>query len=201
MDSLERAVEVLKAGGIVIYPTETVYAVGCLISFPKSIEKLYKIKQRDQNQPTSALVPSLQVAQEYVSFNRTARKLAKAFWPGPLTLCLPCTKDVPEMILGPQRSLGMRVPGSKWVLELLQMVKVPILAPSANFKDKLSPTKPTEIDKNLVKLVDYVVELVPEGQKPSTIMTFNNNTKEPYQVIREGNIKKEMIAEVLEKGD
>ncbi len=197
MNELEKAEKVLKNGGIVIYPTETVYAIGCLITFSDAIDRLYKIKHREPNQPTSVIVPSFEVAGEWVAMNEAATKAAKTFWPGPLTICLPVRKEVPGVLLGPNNTLGVRVPGNGWVLKLAQAVGTPILAPSANFKGEPPARAFAEIDKRLVQLVDYVVDTGPGGQKPSTIVAFAEN--EAYEIIREGQISKEAVVEILER--
>ncbi len=197
MKCISEAVEVLKSGGIIIYPTETVYAIGCLVTHADSIKKLYEIKHRDSSQPTSVIVSSLELATNYVKFNQAATRLASEFWPGPLTMCLPVVKEVPEVLLGPDNTLGMRVPGNAWTLDLAKLAEVPILAPSANFKGEKPPATFGEIDKRLIELVDYVVDTDPSGQKPSTIVTFDN--KGNPEIIREGAINKKAVFETLGK--
>lgn len=193
MESLEQASKVLKQGGLIIFPTETVYGIGCLIEFPNTIEKLYKIKERD-NKPTLALFKDLNQVEEFVTLNKLSGILAKSFWPGPLTICLKPKIKVPEQILGSDGTLGVRVPGFNWTLMLLAAVSSPLLAPSANFKNHEPAKKFTEIDKRLFKLVDYVVNIEPGGQEVSTIVSF---AQEPYNLVREGAIKKQSIESVL----
>ena len=87
MNQVTKAAEILNSGGIVIFPTETVYGIGCLINKEDAITKLYSIKKRHATKPTAVLVKNLRQAQEWVDFNQTAKKLAEFFWPGALTLC------------------------------------------------------------------------------------------------------------------
>lgn len=195
MKQLIKAKEILLSGGIVIYPTETVYGIGCLLSKPNAIKKLYKIKGRQQNQPTSVLVNNFETAESLVSFNKTAQRLANKFWPGSLTICLPALKSTPKGVLGGGSNLGVRVPANKWLLELLNDIKQPLLAPSANFRGQLPPKKFVEIDKELIKLVDYVVDNEPGGDQPSTVISFENSKE--YKLIREGSIKRQQLDQVL----
>lgn len=195
MSNLTEAKAVLEKGGIVIFPTETVLGIGCLLSFPSSIERLYKIKKRDDTKPTLVLVKNLQEAEKLVKFNKTAQVLAKHFWPGPLTISLPTAKNVPERLLGPGNSLAIRVPSHPWLSLLLNELEQPLLAPSANFQNMPPAKKLSEIDKELAKLVDYEVDIEPGGAEPSTIISLVG--VHDYKIIRQGSIKKEMIDQVL----
>jgi L-threonylcarbamoyladenylate synthase len=198
MSEIDKAKEVLLNEGIIIYPTETVYGIGCLLKYPKSIKRLYKIKKREPTQPTSVLFPSLTSAEEYVEFSLQAKKLAERFWPGPLTMCLPSKKNLVEAVLGPDNTLGVRVPSNEWCLELLKGLNEPILAPSANFKGGQPARRFAEIDKELIQLVDYVVPIEPGGLNPSTVIGFSGDSG--YNIIRPGEITEQMITETLEKG-
>lgn len=195
MDELIKAKSILLDGGILIYPTETVYGIGCLINFPNSIAKLYQIKNRDRAKPTAVLVKSKDFAKKFIDFNPTAERLADAFWPGPLTICLPPSKNVPKEILGADKTLGVRVPALKWLSRLLNSLDQPLLAPSANLQGSKPPSKRGEIDKNLAKLVDYVVNIEPGGQRPSTVVSFSDKMR--YKVIREGSISTKKLSQVL----
>lgn len=195
MSQLDRAKEVLEKGGIMIFPTETVLGIGCLLNFPKSIERLYKFKKRDDKKPTLVLVKNLKEAQKLVEFNKTAQVLANHFWPGPLTIALPGAKNVPERLLGPGNSLAIRVPSHPWLSSLLNDLDQPLLAPSANFQGMQPAKKLSEIDKELVKLVDYEVDIEPGGDEPSTIVSIVND--QGYEIVRTGPIRKEMIDQVL----
>lgn len=195
MNQLVKAKEVLEKGGVVIFPTETVYGIGCLLNFPKSIERLYQIKKRDLTKPTSVLVGGLEEAEKLVTFNKPAVALANKFWPGPLTMCLPALENVPKEVQGVDKTLSVRVPGNKWLLELLNYLAQPLLAPSANFQGDAPPKNFSEIDKELIKLVDYVVDIEPDGSEPSTVVSFLNEKE--YKLVREGTIKKITLDQVL----
>lgn len=194
MVETETAARILNSGGIVIFPTETVYGIGCLITDTEAIDKLYQIKQRDPGKPVLVLVKDEQEAEGLVVFNEAARRLANAFWPGPLTICLPASKSVPRSILGPAATLGVRVSSNSFIKEIMPSLNAPLLAPSANVQGESPPSSSTEIDKNLVSKVNYVVNLEPEGKKPSTVISFSG---QDWKIVREGDIKRAQIAKVI----
>lgn len=194
MTELDKVAKILNKAGIVIFPTETVFGIGCLLTKTDSIEKLYQIKQRDLNKPSLVLVKDLSQAKDWVSFNRNAEKLADYFWPGPLTISLPVKRNVSKLVLGPSDTLGVRVSSHPFLTALLPLLEAPLLAPSANLQGQKPPSAYSEIDKKLISLVDYVVDIAPEAKKPSTIVTFD---QEKYNVLREGDISSEAINKVL----
>lgn len=194
ISEVKKAAEILNSGGIIIFPTETVQGIGCLLAKTESINKLYKIKQRDRDKPTLVLVKDLAQAEEFVSFNKQALALVQRFWPGALTICLPAQKNVPKDILGPGNTLGVRVSSHPFIQQLQKYLSAPLLAPSANFQDQKSPSSVSQIDKRLSSLVDYVVPIDSEAEQPSTIVSFN---KGKYNVVREGDIARSEINKVL----
>ncbi|HSX57927.1 MAG TPA: L-threonylcarbamoyladenylate synthase [Candidatus Saccharimonadales bacterium] len=186
----EKAAEVLNRGGLVIFPTETVFGIGCLINNKETVARLYRLKKREESQPTLALVKNLEMAQSWVEFNGKALELVESFWPGPLTIALPCRKNVSEELLGPGNSLAVRVSSNTFIKELFELIDQPLLAPSANFKGEQAPRKLSEIDKSLASKVDYVVPVEPEGAQPSTIISFAGSG---YNIVREGSISKKQL--------
>lgn len=189
--------EILNTGGIVIFPTETVYGVGCLLESRKAIGKLYQIKNRPLTQPTLGLFGSIQKVEEFVILSEEAQRLASEFWPGPLTMVVKAKKSLPQQVLGASDSLAVRIPANIWLRSLLIELDRPIAGPSANLKGQKPPKKFTEIDKSLIKLVDYVVASEPGGQQPSTIVDLTD--KKRVKMIREGPISKSSVLKVLER--
>lgn len=118
-----QALSILKSGGVVAFPTETVYGIGALLSSRKGINKIYKLKKRPRNKPLQVLAPSLAEAKKLAKFNPTALILAKKKWPGPLTLVLPAIKG--------KKTIGIRVPAHPLILKLLKKTG-PLAATSAN---------------------------------------------------------------------
>lgn len=194
MNQIEKAKEVLNRNGVVIFPTETTFAVGCRLDSKTAVKKLYSLKQRPQSQPTSIVCENLEQVLNYCYLTPKEEILAQTFWPGPLTICLKPKENVPNNLLATDRTIGVRVPGFTWLRELIKTVGVPLLSPSANFRGEAPPIKLTQIDKKLADLVDYVVNIEPEGKNPSTIVRLENSK---VTIIREGIIEKNKIEESL----
>ena len=194
MDEVQKAAEIINDGGVVIFPTDTVFGIGCRIGNQKAIERLYRIKERNEGKPTLIMIENIKQGRKYAKFDKRSLLLAKAFWPGPLTLVLKSKEGVPNMIKGIQNSLGIREPNHKIVQKLISLVGEPILAPSANFSKQVPPSKFSKIDKNLIKLVDYVLNFECGGDKPSTIFESLDGTS---NFIRIGAISKNRILNKL----
>ena len=194
MNQIQEAAAVLNNDGILIYPTETTYAIGAKLDSTVGIEELYKIKGRTENQPTSAVCSDIKQIENYCYLTKAEGRLAKTFWPGPLTICLLAKGNVNNNLLAPDGTLGVRVTSFPWLVKLIKAVGVPILSPSANFSGSSAPSKRAQIDKKLAELVDYVVDIEPGGKKPSTIVKLIGSK---VNIIREGEIKKSEIEERL----
>lgn len=183
---LEKAISILQEGGIVIYPTDTAFGIGCRIDNQTSVEHLFEIRQRPKNQPTPVLVDSTEMAQEYLEPipNEVREKLMEKYWPGGLTIILYCNKvKVPKLVRGGGDTLGVRIPTGKVILDIIKGVGVPILAPSANFHGEKTPFTFQDLDKRLLGMVDYVVRGKCLLKKPSTIVDC---TRKPWKIIRHG---------------
>src|SRR3989344_9652741 len=196
MSNLEKSLEILKKDGIIIFPTETTLGIGCRLSAPGAIEKLYLIKGRQPSKPTSILVPNTQEARKYAYFDSRAEALTKAFWPGPLTLVLRAKAVVPATILGPGHTVGVRVPAHSFLLKLLLRLSEPLLAPSANFASGRAPLDPASVDRDLASMVDYVVDEKASGAQPSTVLDL---TKETWTILRVGPVSLAQISSHLEE--
>ena len=194
MDEIHKAAEIIKGGGVVIFPTDTVFGIGCRIGNQKAIERLYNIKKRDKGKPTLIMIENMKQGEKYAQFDKNSLILAKSFWPGPLTLVLKSKAAVPNTIKGIRNTLGLRQPNHKIVQKLISLVGEPILAPSANFSGQVAPSKFSEIDKNLIKLVDYVLNFECGGDKPSTIFQSLDGTS---NFIRIGAVSKNRVLNKL----
>src|SRR3989344_8862546 len=132
MSSLDKAIEVIRKGGIVIFPTDTAFGIGCRMDSEKAVEKLFKIKKRPPTQAVPALFDSMSRVEEYVlPFEASIKRLMKRYWPGALTVVLPCKQTrVPVLVRGGGETLGGRIPNHPVPMQLIKGVGVPLLAPS-----------------------------------------------------------------------
>ena len=187
--NVKKAVEVLNQGGIVIFPTDTVFGIGCRVDDKKAVEKLFKIKRKLQESVAPVLVGSTEMAQQYLKPipKDVFQKLIKPYWPGGLTIVLPgISGKVSARLQSSDGTLGVRMPDHTTVLKIIKSIGIPIVGSSANFYGDKAPYKFSEIDKKLIALVDFV--LVGRcGQKvPSTIIDCS---KKPWKILRQGAVK------------
>lgn len=150
MDNIEKAVARLKEGGLVAFPTETVYGLGGNALSDSAVAEIYAVKGRPSFNPLIVHVASVATAQRYVTFNDKALKLAKQFWPGPLTLVLPRMRDCAVSLLSSagMDTLAIRIPAHPLVHEFLKIADVPVAAPSANRSGRVSPTTAEHVRKD-----------------------------------------------------
>ncbi|HEX7456034.1 MAG TPA: L-threonylcarbamoyladenylate synthase [Candidatus Nanoarchaeia archaeon] len=193
---IEEPTKHFRAGQIVIFPTDTLYGVGCRVDSENSIKRLYDIRETPYSKPTLILAADSKQAFEYGEFDAIAKNLANAFWPGPLTVIIKAKNLVPKMIQGKLETIAVRVPNQPPVINIIKKLGMPILAPSANFHGRRAPTNFSEIDKDLLALVDYAVDLAKlDGgkqmrRKPSTLIDL---TKKPFKIVRPGAISEKQI--------
>jgi len=183
---IKKAIEVLKKGGIVIFPTDTAFGIGCRIDNQDAVERLFKIRKRPSTQATPVLVDSLKMSQKYLlPIDKVIiDKLIKQYWPGALTLILQCIKvRVPELVRGGSNTLGVRMPNHTAALNIIKNLGVALLGPSANFSGAKTPYEFKDLDPGLVRLVDYVVDGECLLKKPSTVIDC---TVEPWKILRRG---------------
>jgi len=189
MDKIKEAVKVLNQGGIVVYPTDTAFGIGCRIDNESSIKKLFEIRRRPKSQAVPVLVSSIEMAKKFLlsPLPNNVRHLMERYWPGALTIVYPCKKNlVPSFVRGKGENLGVRMPNHKTSLSLIESVGVPILGPSANFHEKKTPYKYDQLDKELVRLVDYVIA----GKcKIGNVSTVVDCSTAPWKIIRDGAVK------------
>ena len=193
---LVKAGKVIINGGIVVYPTDTVYGIGCNPYSKKAIERLLIIKERGDN-PLPVLFKTVNKIEENVKLGKIGRILSKKFWPGPLTLVCPIKNNKHEIHanLG-KEELGVRIPSNPITLELIDKCGGMIVGTSANISGKKSVRSIEELDNAIIKKVDIVID----GGKTSldlesTVIRIVNNK---IELIREGYIKFEAINETLE---
>jgi L-threonylcarbamoyladenylate synthase len=189
MEEIEQAVQVFNQGGIVIFPTDTAYGIGCRMDNEKAVQRLFTLRKRPLTQATPVLISSIEMAQKYLLPipKDVKEQLLDIYWPGALTIIFNCIKmKVPELVRGGGDSLGVRIPNHQTILAIIKRIGVPILGPSANFHGEKTPYSFEDIDKELVKQIDYVIEDTCDMKKVSTLIDC---TVSPWKILREGAVK------------
>jgi len=186
----------LKNGGLVAFPTETVYGLGADATQPEAIARLYQAKGRPSFNPLIAHVSDLAAAERIARFNATARRLAEAFWPGPLTLVLPKTADcaVADLATAGLDTVAVRMPAHAVAREILRELGRPIVAPSANRSGHVSPTTAAHVANDLSGRIDLIVDGGPVsvGVESTIIGCF-----ETPLLLRPGGLPRTAIEQVL----
>ncbi|HHM24456.1 MAG TPA: threonylcarbamoyl-AMP synthase [Bacteroidetes bacterium] len=181
---IRRAVEVLERGGIIVYPTDTVYGIGCDIFNKKAIDRIYQIKGKSKKQPLSFIVPNLKDISKYAYVSDPAYRLMRRILPGPYTVVLPATRMVPKKIAPVnKRTVGIRIPDNKVCMMLLEAYPNPIISTSANLSGSEILNDPEVIAKELGHLVDLILDAGMLGLEPSTVIDL---TGEEPVVLRQG---------------
>ena len=157
--TIARAAKIIASGGLVAFPTETVYGLGANAVDPVAVRRIFSVKGRPEHNPLIAHVASASDAEALVaSWPDSAARLAERFWPGPLTLVLPRGPRVPDEVTAGLPAVAVRVPAHPVALALLRAARLPIAAPSANRFTELSPTRAEHVVKSLVSGVDLVLD-------------------------------------------
>lgn len=182
---IDQAIKVLKNGGIIIYPTDTAFGIGCRIDDEEAIKRLFMIKQRPINQATSVLVNSVEMAKKYLMpFSDDILDLMKKYWPGALTIVLKTRADkVSKLIMGENNTLAVRMPNNTVVLSLIKSLGIPIIGTSANLHGENTVYKFEDLDERLVKKVDFVLK----GESlEHNISTVIDCVQKPWKILRQG---------------
>lgn len=183
---LTHAIEILRNGGIAIFPTDTACGIGCRIDDTYAVNRLFSIKGRSITKATPVLVNSIEMAREYASDipREVEERLLKPFWPGALTVVLHCkTKKVPALVRGQSDTLGMRMPNFAQVLQIINALGVPIIGTSANIASGPTPYRTDDVVEELKSQVDIVIPgSCPIGGSSTVIDT----TKIPWKIMRQG---------------
>ncbi len=200
-EALERAAEILRSGGLVALPTETVYGLGANALDRAAVERIFAAKSRPAWDPVIVHVASMAMLDGLVEdVPDAARKLMEAFWPGPLTLLLKRTSAVPDAVTAGRPLVGVRMPAHPVALELIRRAGVPVAAPSANRFGHVSPTTAEHVLEDLDGRIDAVIELVLGaglGAGP-TMRGVESTVLDPVKMMiyRPGAVTAEQIGEV-----
>ena len=189
----KKAASVLAKGGIIVYPTDTIYGLGVNAVDRKAIQRLKELKGREQKKPISVLVPSIESLARYGEVNPKAQELAERFLPGALTIVVPATNLLPEdiQLCG---SVGLRIPNDPFCLALSASFSTPVTATSANRSGQPTPTTAHGVIQQFGPLAHHIDLVIDGGERagglPSTVVSC---VGEDVHVLREGALSKEAL--------
>lgn len=191
---IEEAAKALRDGGLVVFPTETVYGLGANALNEDAVKGIFEAKGRPQDNPLIVHVASLDINRYVSEIPEIASRLMNKFWPGPMTIILKKSSLVPDITSAGLDSIGIRMPENKIALELIRNSGVPVAAPSANISGRPSPTEVSRCIEDLEGRVDYIIG----GGKSEVGLesTIIDCTVVPPCVLRPGGITLEMLREI-----
>ena len=186
----------LLEGAVAVYPTETFYALGAAALSKRGVDRVFRLKDRDPSKPLSFVVSDMDMVRDVVSSVPSAfMVLAAEFWPGPLTIVLPAAAGFPERLLGPGRTIALRIPPPVWLRSLVREMSEPLTATSANLSGERELADPDEVKALFDGRIDLLLDGGPTpGGRPSTVVDLSGETP---RVLREGRISAERIEALL----
>jgi len=195
---IAKAAAIIKHGGLVAFPTETVYGIGADALNSRAVARIFKAKRRPYFDPLIVHIGNIESLKNLVEdIPKSAEQLIKKFWPGPLTIVFKKKSIIPDIVTAGFNTVAIRMPNHPMALELIRLSKCPIAAPSANPFGRLSPTQASHVKRYLYKEVDLILD----GGKcqrglESTIIDVSQNK---VRILREGALPREEIEEYLGK--
>jgi len=197
MKNPQTIANLFNQGKVVIFPTDTVWGVGCGLDQPAAIDRLYALKHRSLAQPTAVLVANFDQAQRLGQFSPQVKSVAEKVWPGPVTLIVPATDQVSQVVLGGGTKVGLRIPNHPWLLAVLEKTPLGVVATSANFAGRPAPLNGKLIEPAFKQEADLVVEGVEAGGGPAS--TVVDTTTQPVTILRKGSISTQKIKQIFGK--
>ena len=192
-NNIKEAAIVLKNGGLIAFPTETVFGLGVIFNNESSYKRLIDVKKRPPEKPFTMMLSNVKDIERYAYIDENSRLLMEKFMPGQLTLILKAKENLPNYVVSKEGFVGVRVPDDKLIQKLIDEVGEPLLVPSANKSGEKPATTHQEVIDVFEDEIDGVIEGSSKSNVPSTIVLV---AKEVV-VIREGLIKKEDIDKIL----
>ena len=180
---INRIVEGLRQGNVIAYPTDTIYGLGCNIFNSKGIKRLYQLKQRDARKPFSFICSDMSDVANYCQVSNFAFRLMKRHLPGPYTFVLEATRQVPNLLVTKQKTVGIRIPDNPIVLSIVHELGHPMVTTSVNETGEEPLVDPVDIDEKFGRSLDMVVDGGVLLGDPSTVISVIDDTIEG---LREG---------------
>jgi tRNA threonylcarbamoyl adenosine modification protein (Sua5/YciO/YrdC/YwlC family) len=182
---LGQAAEILDAGGVIVYPTDSCYALGCHLGNKRALERIRRIRRRERDHEFTLVCRDLSEIATYARVDNWSYRLLKALTPGPFTFILRATHEVPKRLQDPKRrSIGIRVPDNRIVQQLLSVLGQPIMSSTLLLPDDELPlTDPSAIETRVGSLVDCIIDGGPGGIEPTTVLDLSRGE---IEVVRRG---------------
>ena len=184
ISSIKKAAAILKNGGVVIFPTDTVYGLGCRFDNRNALDRIYRIKGTPKTQPFPILVSAASQVEKLANLNDVAQKLIEKYWPSALTIVLPGLSTSSKPGLNAEK-IGFRMPDSSLVQSLIEKVGVPLIGTSANFHGHPASKTYQDLDPDFVKLADFTIKGKCTFGIESTVI---DATSDPSRILRKGAI-------------
>jgi len=178
VDSTEHIVTILNKDGVILYPTDTIWGLGCSIYSQKGVEKIYEIKQRDRNNPLLLLVDGISMLKKYAKSIHPRVETLHVYHKQPLTIIYEAGPRIPQYLLGDNKTIAIRIVQDEFCKSLINLLGYPITSSSANISHKPYPKIFSEIEESILNQSDYVVSYKQKHTKkgsPSVIAKFGEN--------------------------
>lgn len=182
-NEIDQAVQILKNGGIIVYPTDTIYGLGCDILNKKAVNKIYQLKKREKQKPMSIICADFKEAGKYAYLSDYAFRIFKKTLPGPYTFILKAKNKTPQSFIAKNKTVGIRIPDNKICLALAKALGNPIISTSLNISGQNVLTNPSQMSKELKNKIDLIIAGKTLGQEASTVIDLTNN---PASLVRQG---------------
>ena len=182
---IKQAVEIINKGGVIIYPTDSSYAIGCHLGDKKAMDKIRMIRQLDKNHDFTLVCRDLSEISHYAVVDNMNYRLMKSLTPGPYTFILPASREVPKRLLNPKRkAIGLRVPDNAVCAALLAELDQPLMSSTLSLPgDEYPLTDPYQIRLKLESVVDLIIDAGYSGHEPTTVVDLTN---EQPEILRQG---------------
>lgn len=180
---VDQVVDVLNDGGVIIYPTDTVYGIGCDITNKSAIDRIYRAKNMEKQKPLSFICADLKDISRYAKVDTIMYRVIRKYLPGPYTFILPATREVPKLLVSKQKTVGIRIPEHPITLAIVEALGRPIVSTSVNISERSFASDPQEFSAHYEGKVDLVMDAGPAYAELSSVIDLTAGEPE---LIREG---------------
>ena len=175
---IAKVVQIIEAGGLIAYPTDSSYAFGCHIGDKRAIDRIHRIRRTDKRHNFTLVCRDLSEISTYARVDNWAYRLIKSLTPGPYTFILPATREVPKRLQNPKRrTIGLRVPDHRLVHAVLEALHEPIMSSTLTLPgDDMPLTDPLEIEERIGSQIDAIIDAGPTGIEPTSVLDLTGGT-------------------------